>query len=133
MEKAPIWKFWHWKMHWQVLAGIILGVFFGYFSGVTKGYGAERFDGRSYLFIGGMFMQALKMIVVPLVICSIIASICTLDGQKGFARLGGKTILYYIATSFFAIIIGVLLVNMIKPGHKAKLTKDEIHKMISIE
>ncbi len=67
-------------------------------------------------FIGNLFIQALKMIIVPLVVSSIIAGIASLGGMKGFGRLGMKTLAFYTGTSLCAVLVGLTLVNTIQPG-----------------
>jgi len=130
--KAPIWKIWKWKMHWQVLLGIVLGLVFGWISGSIEGYNG-RFDHQAYGFIGGMFMDALKMLVIPLVAISIIASLSALNSQEGFARLGGKTIGYYVLTSSIAILIGLALVNLVNPGQMADLNEAQKAELLALE
>lgn len=72
--------------------------------------------------LGTVFLRALKMIVAPLVITSLICGIGNLNGGKDFGRLGIKTILFYLTTSLFAILIGLWLVNFIKPGVGANIS-----------
>ncbi|MGV6827138.1 MAG: dicarboxylate/amino acid:cation symporter, partial [bacterium] len=67
-------------------------------------------------FLGTLFLNALKMIIVPLIMSSIICGIAGLGGQTGFGRLGAKTVTYYALTSLAAILLGLLLVNLIEPG-----------------
>jgi len=67
-------------------------------------------------FVGELFMSALKMIIVPLIVSSIIAGIGALGGVKGFGRLGGKTFAFYAMSSLLAILVGLTLVNLIEPG-----------------
>lgn len=67
-------------------------------------------------FIGTLFLNALKMIIVPLIISSIITGVAGVGGTRGLGRLGGKTLLFYLSTSFFAILVGLLFVNLIAPG-----------------
>lgn len=69
-------------------------------------------------YIGALFIQALKMIIVPLIFTSVVVGIARLGNADGFARLGLKTLGYYVMTSFFAILIGLSLVNLFKPGLK---------------
>ncbi len=69
-------------------------------------------------YIGNMFMALLKMIIVPLVFSSVVVGIAKLGGTDGFARMGAKTLGYYVLTSFIAIIIGLSMVNIFKPGLK---------------
>lgn len=61
-------------------------------------------------------MALLKMIIIPLVVSSVIAGIASLHGVKGFGKMLGKTAGFYAMTSFFAICLGLALVNVIEPG-----------------
>ena len=75
-----------------------------------------RFDYLVYDLLGGLFLDALKLIVVPLVVSSIILAVANLGSSGAFGRLGLKTLVYYLATSLVAILIGLTLVNVISPG-----------------
>lgn len=67
-------------------------------------------------FIGDLFIRALKMIIVPLILTSVVAGISTLRGVEGFARLGAKTVGFYTLSTALAILVGLMLVNVISPG-----------------
>lgn len=67
-------------------------------------------------FMGSIFLNALKMIVVPLIIAAIITGVSNIKSEKGLARMGIKTILYYALTSLIAILTGLILINIFKPG-----------------
>ena len=67
-------------------------------------------------YIGTIFLNLLKMVIVPLVFTSIVTGIAGLGQTAGFARLGVKTIIYYAATSLIAILIGLFMVNTFQPG-----------------
>ena len=69
-----------------------------------------------YTFLGTLFMNALKMLIVPLIVSSIITGIAGLGDSGSMGRLGGKTLLYYLTTSLFAIMVGLLMVNIMTPG-----------------
>ncbi|MGD1842685.1 MAG: dicarboxylate/amino acid:cation symporter [Thermonemataceae bacterium] len=66
--------------------------------------------------MGDIFLRALKMIIVPLILSSIISGIANLGNGENLGRLGGKTVLYYLTTSVFAIVTGLVFVNIIQPG-----------------
>ncbi len=102
-------------LHWQILIALVLAAVMGAYTG-TEGtiWGIHWL--AIYTFIGTLFLNALKMIVVPLVVSAIITGIANVGSQGGFGRLGMKTISYYLATSFIAILIGLVLVNVIQPG-----------------
>jgi Na+/H+-dicarboxylate symporter len=70
----------------------------------------------AYGFLGSLFLQALKMLIVPLILSSIITGVANAGDSGAIGRLGGKTLLYYLATSALAILVGLMLVNGIAPG-----------------
>lgn len=102
-------------LHWQILIALALAAIMGSLTG-TEGTVLGIHWLAVYTFIGTLFLNALKMIVVPLVVSAIITGIGNIGTQGGFGRLGGKTLTYYVATSFIAILIGLVLVNVIQPG-----------------
>lgn len=67
-------------------------------------------------FIGTLFLRALKMIIVPLIASAVITAVGGLGRNNAFGRLGLKTLGYYFSTSLIAIVIGLFMVNMIRPG-----------------
>ncbi|WP_319503639.1 dicarboxylate/amino acid:cation symporter [uncultured Draconibacterium sp.] len=95
------------KLHWQILIALALAVLFGYYVPSGVKYTA---------WMGDIFLTALKMVIVPLILSSIISGVTSMGGGKNLGRLGGKTMLYYLSTSTLAILTGLLLVNIIRPG-----------------
>ena len=79
-----------------------------------------------YDFIGTLFLNGLKMLIVPLVVSSIVTGVAGLGAIEGFGRLGLKTLGYYAATSLAAILVGLCLVNIIQPG----VAKDELQSAL---
>ncbi len=103
------------KLHWQILIALGLAVGFGLLGGKEAAIvGLPLYD--IYKFLGTLFLNALKMIIVPLVVSSIIVGIAGIGSSGAFGRIGSKTLLYYLATSFISITIGLLVVNAIEPG-----------------
>jgi proton glutamate symport protein len=103
------------QLHWQILIAIILAIICGHLAGKQAGLFGITFYSL-FDFFGTLFMNGLKMVIVPLIASSIITGIAGIGGSKGLGRLGGKTILFYLSTSLFAILIGLVLVNLIQPG-----------------
>ena len=107
-----------WKLHWQIVAALGLALII---SVILKGASLEGSVFAERLlstceFIGKLFMNALKMIIVPLIVSSIICGIMGLGSKGNFRRMGIKTLLYYSVTGLLAIVVGLLIVNTIKPG-----------------
>ena len=108
-------KFWRWALHWQILLGIAVGALLGYLSGEVFRI-KSGVDIEIYGFIGNLFLKALRMLIVPLIAASIVTAVGNIGRNSNFARLGIKTLIYYISTSFIAILVGLALVNIMKPG-----------------
>ena len=72
-------------------------------------------------FVGDMFLRMLKMITVPLIITSLITGVAGLGSSKRLGAMFGRTLLYYAVTSLLAIITGLVIVNIIRPGIGANL------------
>jgi len=103
------------KLHWQILIALALAVVVGAWAGQESAlFGIRYYD--IFDFIGSLFLNALKMIIVPLIVSSILIGIASIGSGHGLARMGGKTILYYLTTSLLAILIGLLFVNLLAPG-----------------
>lgn len=100
------------KLHWQILIAFIVAILFGLFLPQYSQY---------VRWLGDLFLRALKMIIVPLILTSIVSGVTNIGGTKSLGRLGFKTISYYVLTSISAIITGLVLVDIIKPGVGADL------------
>lgn len=103
------------KLHWQILIAMGLAVVAGFATGTESGIGGVTFYSM-YDFVGGLFLSALKMLIVPLIAASIITGVAGVGTGDGFGRLGSKTVIYYLLTSLLAIITGLFFVNLIAPG-----------------
>ena len=103
------------KLHWQILVALILAVIAGRLSGTDAALFGIRFL-DVFTFLGTLFMNALKMLIVPLIMSSIITGIAGISDGSALGRLGGKTLLYYLSTSLLAVVVGLLMVNLMTPG-----------------
>lgn len=100
------------ELHWQILIAIVLAIVFGIYFG----------DHIRYVsWMGTLFLRALTMIIIPLVLSSIVSGVANIGSAKNLGRLGFKTMLYYLMTSTFAILTGLIFVNLFKPGTGADL------------
>ncbi|MFH1009012.1 MAG: dicarboxylate/amino acid:cation symporter, partial [Candidatus Latescibacterota bacterium] len=90
---------------------IFLGILFGLLAGVILG------EHTSYIRpIGTVFLRLLKMIIVPLILASVVTGVAGIGDVRNLGRIGGKTILYYLTTTGISVIIGLILVNVVRPG-----------------
>jgi len=102
--------------HWQIIIALIAATIVG---SILKLFGDAEWIPpllKVLGLIGDLFIQALKMIIVPLVVSSIIAGLASLASFEGFKRMGLKTLGFYILSTLSAVILGLLIVNLIQPG-----------------
>jgi proton glutamate symport protein len=103
------------KLHWQISIAILLAFFVGAIFNGSESTIAS-YVAATCVFLGTLFLNALKMVVIPLVVSSIICAIASLGGRSDLGRLGGKTIGFYMMSSLLAILVGLIFVNLFQPG-----------------
>ncbi len=95
----------------KLLIGIVAGIVLAFASVFAfEGAMAEVY------WVGEFFLRALKMIIVPLIIFSMISGITGLGDVRKLGRLGGRTVIYYMLTTLAAVSLGSLVVNLLQPG-----------------
>lgn len=114
-EAAEAARPWYLKLHWQVLVAMLLGALTGAVFGEAA---ADRIG-----WVGDLFMRLLRMIIVPLVLTSIISGVASVGGGRALGRLFSKTLGYYVLSSFLAVSVGLLMVNLIRPGVGANMVE----------
>lgn len=101
-------------LHWLILIGMALGILFGI---VAVHFGWHQFTTDWIKPWGTIFINLLKLIAVPLIIVSLISGISGLNDVSRLSRIGFKTIGLYLLTTVIAVSVGLLVVNVIKPGN----------------
>jgi len=104
---------WHGQLHWQIIIGLALGLVYGT---IAANAGWLKFTDDWISPFGKIFMNLLKLIAVPLVLTSLVTGVASLSDVKKLSRMGGKTIGLYIGTTAVAVVIGLVIVNLVKPG-----------------
>ena len=110
------------ELHWQILIAIVLAFIAGVF--VFEARDASGVEpvifGVQYLsifdYVGTIFLNALKMIIVPLITSSIIVGVAGIGSGGDLGSLGGKTLLFYATTTLAAILVGLIIINAVGPG-----------------
>ncbi len=121
------------KLHWQILIAMVVGAVLGLiFQNTYQGEPSGWFYNVITSF-GTIFIRLLKMVIVPLIFSSILLGVSGISDGKSLGRLGGKTFLYYITTSLFAILVGLMLTNIIRPGDGVELATSATFDPSSLE
>ena len=103
-----------WPLHWKILLGMVLGIGFGI--ALTQIDGGVDFSTKFIKPFGVIFVKLLKLIAIPLIVASLVKGISDLKNISKFRNIGLRTIVTYFITTVIAITIGLILVNLLKPG-----------------
>ncbi|MBC7685663.1 MAG: dicarboxylate/amino acid:cation symporter [Bdellovibrionales bacterium] len=101
--KKPFYKILYVQVLFAILCGILLGVF----------YPALGVDMKP---LGDGFIKLIKMIIAPVIFCTVVAGIAGMQDMKKIGRVGGKALLYFEVVSTFALAIGLIVANVVRPG-----------------
>ena len=100
-------------LHWQIIIGLVIGL--GY-SLIATLQGWVDFTNDWISPFGKIFINALKLIAVPLVLVSLIVGVASMNNIRTLGKMGGRSIVIYLSTTVIAITIGLGLVNLVQPG-----------------
>src|SRR3977135_4697030 len=103
MEQKPIYK----SLYFQVLTAIVIGVLLGHFYPET---------GTAMKPLGDGFIKLIKMIIAPIIFCTVVVGIAGMESMKTVGKTGGYALLYFEAVSTVALIVGLIFINVFQPG-----------------
>ncbi|MES2324252.1 MAG: dicarboxylate/amino acid:cation symporter [Pseudomonadota bacterium] len=103
MMKKPFYKILYVQVLFAIFCGVMLGVFYPQLGVEMKPLG----DG---------FIKLIKMIIAPVIFCTVVAGIAGMQDMKKIGRVGGKALLYFEVVSTIALVIGLVVANMVRPG-----------------
>jgi aerobic C4-dicarboxylate transport protein len=104
MQKKPLYK----SLYAQVIVAILVGVALGHF---------DPGLGEAMKPLGDGFIKLIKMIIAPIIFCTVVVGIAGMEDMKKVGKTGGLALLYFEVVSTIALIVGLLLVNIVQPGH----------------
>ena len=120
---VPARKPWYRILYVQVLIAVVLGILVGYCwpkPGEFR-YGhhfSEQWPTVKQIFkpLGDGFIKLIKMLIAPIIFCTVVHGVASMKDLKKLGRVGGKTILYFEIVSTLALILGLVVVNLLRPG-----------------
>src|SRR5690349_18987806 len=104
---APARKPLYAHLYVQVLTAIVIGVLLGYFYPKL---------GEQMKPLGDGFIKLIKMMIAPIIFCTVVHGIASMDDMKKVGRVGIKALIYFEAVTTLALIVGLLIVNLWQPG-----------------
>src|ERR1035437_1245356 len=107
MDKDPIPKPLYKSLYFQVITAILIGVLLGHF---------YRSTGTAMKPLGDGFIKLIKMIIAPIIFCTVVIGIAGMEDMKKVGKTGGLALLYFEVVSSIALVVGLVIVNLIQPG-----------------
>src|SRR5437588_2370298 len=102
-DKKPIYQ----SLYFQVIVAIAIGVLLGYFFPET---------GEAMKPLGDGFIKLIKMIIAPVIFCTVVVGIAGMESMKTVGKTGGYALLYFEAVSTLALLVGLVIINVLQPG-----------------
>ncbi len=103
MPKKPLYK----SLYAQVIAAIVIGILLGHF------YPAS---GEAMKPLGDGFIKLIKMIIAPIIFCTVVVGIAGMEDMKKVGKTGGLALLYFEVVSSIALVVGLVIINIVRPG-----------------
>src|SRR5512132_2010299 len=104
---APARQPWYRILYVQVLVAVVFGILLGHF---TPDFA------QSLKPLGDAFIKLVKMLITPIIFCTVVHGVASMRDLKKLGRVGGKTLLYFEIVSTVALVIGLIVVNVLRPG-----------------
>jgi aerobic C4-dicarboxylate transport protein len=101
--KKPLYK----SLYMQVIVAIVVGILLGHFFPET---------GEAMKPLGDGFIKLIKMIIAPIIFCTIVVGIAGMEDMKKVGKVGGYALLYFEIVSSVALVVGLIIVNLVQPG-----------------
>jgi len=98
---------WWRHLYVQVLCAIALGAALGYFHPDTA---------VSFKPLGDAFIKLIKMMIAPIIFCTVVTGIASMENLKKVGRVGGKALIYFEVVSTISLLLGLVIINVLKPG-----------------
>src|SRR6266480_713857 len=95
------------SLYFQVIVAIVIGVLLGYFK---PEWGAEMRP------LGDAFIKLIKMMIAPIIFCTVVVGIAGMEDMKKVGKTGGYALLYFEIVSTIALLVGITIVNVVQPG-----------------
>ena len=107
MDHQPVSKPFYKSLYFQVITAIVIGVLLGHFYPQT---------GAAMKPLGDGFIKLIKMIIAPIIFCTVVVGIAGMEDMKKVGKTGGLALLYFEVVSTIALIVGLVIINIVRPG-----------------
>ena len=110
MDNDPIPKPFYKSLYFQVITAIVIGVLLGHFYPQT---------GEAMKPLGDGFIKLIKMIIAPIIFCTVVVGIAGMEDMKKVGKTGGLALLYFEIVSTIALVVGLVIINVVQARRRA--------------
>lgn len=121
------------RLFYYILIGLVLGIVVGQCIHHFSPQASLKDIADKIALLGAIFIRLIQMIVAPLVFCTIVVGISKMGDAKMVGRVGGKAMLWFISASLISLLIGMVWVNVIKPGKSTDLNLQEMTADVNLQ
>src|SRR5580765_2014529 len=107
VDHQPVAKPFYKSLYFQVIVAIVIGVLLGHFYPHT---------GEAMKPLGDGFIKLIKMIIAPIIFCTVVVGIAGMEDMKKVGKTGGLALLYFEIVSSIALVVGLVIINLVQPG-----------------
>ncbi|WP_309901804.1 dicarboxylate/amino acid:cation symporter [Variovorax soli] len=107
VDHQPVPKPFYKSLYFQVITAIVIGVLLGHFYPHT---------GEAMKPLGDGFIKLIKMIIAPIIFCTVVVGIAGMEDMKKVGKTGGLALLYFEIVSSIALVVGLVIINLVRPG-----------------
>ena len=111
------------RLTWFIVAAMLLGIGVGYLVHVNAAPDFIEGFSKNIKLLSTVFIRLVQMIISPLVFTTLVVGIAKLGDLKTVGRVGGKALLWFVSASLASLLLGMLLVNLLQPGHHINLSQ----------
>src|ERR687890_2757395 len=117
-RRKPLYK----QIYFWVLVGIVLGILVGHFFPAA---------GTALEPVGTSFVNLIKMVIAPVIFCTVVSGIAGMQSMRRVGRVGVKALVYFEVLSTVALIIGLVVINVLRPGEGVNAEPPEVNDTVA--
>jgi aerobic C4-dicarboxylate transport protein len=110
------------RIYFWVIVGIVLGILVGHFFPAT---------GRAFEPVGNTFVNLIKMVIAPVIFCTVVSGIAGMESMRSIGRVGVKALVYFEVLTTIALIIGLVVINVVRPGEGVNAVPPDANETVA--
>jgi len=124
-------KWYHFSLTQQIMLGLVVGVLLGWWMHLQPPAAKQGWDG-ALVVVRDIFLHLIKVMIAPLIFASVVQGFAGTGDMKKARRIGWKALLYFEIVTTLALVVGLFVVNLVKPGAGVVLAADAVQSTVAL-